>query len=104
MSAPMTSSERPMLNRQSPTNAYASCVVGLAARLVHGEEVGEHLRGVPLGGEPVVDGHAGVLGERLDVGLRRLPRYSIASYMRPSTRAVSAIDSLCPSCEPDGSR
>ena len=69
MSAPITSSERPMLKRQSPTNAYASCVVGLAARLVHREEVGEHLRRMPLGGEPVVDGHAGVLGERLDVDL-----------------------------------
>ena len=34
----------------------------------------------------------------------RLPRYSIASYMRPSTEAVSATDSLWPICEPDGSR
>ena len=32
------------------------------------------------------------------------PRYSIASYIRPSTRAVSAIDSLWPICDPDGSR
>ena len=44
-------------------------VVGLAARLVHGEEVGEHLCGVPLGSEPVVDGHAGVLGEHFDIFL-----------------------------------
>ena len=32
------------------------------------------------------------------------PRYSIPSYIRPSTRAVSAIDSLWPICEPLGSR
>ena len=28
----------------------------------------------------------------------------MASYIRPSTRAVSATDSLCPSWDPDGSR
>ena len=33
-----------------------------------------------------------------------LPRNSMPSYMRPSTRAVSAIDSLWPSCDPVGSR
>ena len=44
-------------------------VVGLAAGLVHGQEVGEHLGRVPLVGEAVVDGHAGVLGELLDVVL-----------------------------------
>jgi hypothetical protein len=32
------------------------------------------------------------------------PRYSMASYMRPSTRAVSLNDSLWPICEPAGSR
>ncbi len=32
------------------------------------------------------------------------PRYSIPSKVRPSTRAVSFIDSLCPICEPLGSR
>ena len=32
------------------------------------------------------------------------PRYSIPSYNRANTRAVSAIDSLCPICEPVGSR
>ena len=32
------------------------------------------------------------------------PRYSIPSYMRPSTLAVSFIDSLWPICEPLGSR
>ena len=30
------------------------------------------------------------------------PRYSIASYMRPSTRAVSFTVSLWPMCEPEG--
>ena len=44
-------------------------VVRLAARLVHREEVGEHLRRVPLVGESVVDGDAGVLGQHLDVDL-----------------------------------
>ena len=44
-------------------------VVRLVRRLVHGQEVGEHLRRVPLVGEPVVDGHAGVPGQLLDVGL-----------------------------------
>src|SRR6185503_6168556 len=32
------------------------------------------------------------------------PRYSIPSYIRPRTRAVSAADSLWPRCDPDGSR
>src|SRR5262245_40670142 len=32
------------------------------------------------------------------------PRYSIPSKVRPSTRAVSFMDSLCPICEPPGSR
>ena len=31
------------------------------------------------------------------------PRYSMASYIRPSTRAVSFIDSLCPICDEAGS-
>ena len=30
------------------------------------------------------------------------PRYSIPSNIRPSTRAVSLIDSLCPICDPVG--
>ena len=44
-------------------------VVGLVRRLVHGEEVGEHLGGVPLVGEPVVDGHPGEAGQLLHVVL-----------------------------------
>lgn len=32
------------------------------------------------------------------------PRYSMPSYIRPSTRAVSFTDSLCPICDPTGSR
>ena len=32
------------------------------------------------------------------------PRYSMPSYIRPSTRAVSSIDSLWPICDPLGSR
>ena len=32
------------------------------------------------------------------------PRYSMPSYIRPSTLAVSAIDSLCPIWEPLGPR
>ena len=76
-------------------------VVRLVGRLVHREEVGEHLRRVPLGGEAVVHGNAGELRQLLDLGLGA-PRNSMPSYIRPSTRAVSAIDSLWPSCEPDG--
>ena len=33
-----------------------------------------------------------------------LPRNSMPSYIRPSTAAVSAMDSLWPSWEPEGSR
>ena len=55
ISAPMTSSERPMLNRQSPHEGVGDLVIGLAAGFVHGEEVGEHLGGVPFVGQPVVD-------------------------------------------------
>ena len=32
------------------------------------------------------------------------PRYSIASNIRPRTRAVSLIDSFCPICELSGPR
>ena len=32
------------------------------------------------------------------------PRYSMPSNMRPSTRAVSFIDSLSPMCDPSGPR
>ena len=32
------------------------------------------------------------------------PRYSMPSYMRPSTRAVSSMDSFLPICELLGSR
>ena len=42
-------------------------VVGLVRRLVHGQEVGQHLGGVPLVGEAVVDGDAGVAGQLLDI-------------------------------------
>ena len=42
----------------------------LAAGLVHGEEVGQHLGRMPLVGEPVEDGHAGEGREGLDVRLR----------------------------------
>ncbi len=62
ISAPITRSDRPMLKRQSPTKAYDERVVRLAAGLVHGQEVGEHLRRVPLRREPVVDGHTGDSG------------------------------------------
>ena len=73
ISAPMTSRERPMLNRQSPTNAYDDRSIGLVARLVHGEEVREHLGGVPLVGQPVVHRHAGMGGEGFDVRLAVTP-------------------------------
>ena len=44
-------------------------VVRLAARLVHRQEVGQHLRRVPLVGETVIDRHTGVRRQLLDVGL-----------------------------------
>jgi hypothetical protein len=56
-----------MLKRPSPTERVGDLVVGLMAALVHGEEVGQHLRPVPLLGESVVDRDAGVPGELLDV-------------------------------------
>ena len=73
----------------------------LGGVLAHGEHVAEHLGRVPLVGEPVPDRHTGVRRERLDVRLAE-PRYSMPSYIRPRTRAVSATDSLCPICEPAG--
>ena len=48
-------------------------VVGLVARLVHGQEVGQHLGRMPLVGQPVVDRHPGMFGEGLDVGLQVAP-------------------------------
>ena len=54
-------------------------VVGLVARLVHGQEVGEHLRGVPLVGQAVVDGHA---------------RRSSASSSTSSWRVAAELDGV----------
>ena len=42
-------------------------------RLLEGQQVGEHLRGVPLVGEAVVDGDAGPLRQRLDRVLPESP-------------------------------
>jgi hypothetical protein len=56
---------------------------------MHGEEVGQHLRGVALVSQPVVDRHPSVLDEA-STSAWLLPRNSIASYMRPNTAAVSA--------------
>ena len=99
----MTSSERPMLKRQSPMKAYeswsyglplCSCIVRKSASIC----VGCHSAVSPL--------YTGTPAHRASSSTAAwsLPRYSMASYMRPSTRAVSAIDSLWPICEPDGSR
>ena len=63
------------------------------------QKVGEDLGGVELVGEPVVDRDARHSGELLD-DLWPKPRYSMASYIRPRTRAVSFTDSFLPMCEP----
>lgn len=39
----------------------------MAEVLLDGEHVGNHLGGMELGGQAVPDGHAGVLGEALDL-------------------------------------
>ena len=66
------------------------------------EEVGEHLGRVPLVGEAVVDGDAGPLARARSATSWAKPRNSIASYIRPRTRAVSFAVSLWPMCEPPG--
>ena len=92
-----------MLNRQSPQNAYVmawyglwldSCMVRKSASIW----VGCHSSVSPLyTGTPACAASS-------STPACAFPRYSIPSYIRPSTDAVSAIDYLCPSCEPDGSR
>ena len=92
-----------MLNRQSPVNAYTrpsqglwldSCMVRKSASIW----VGCHSAVSPLyTGTPACAASS-------STSAWALPRNSMPSYIRPSTAAVSAIDSLCPSCEPDGSR
>ncbi len=92
-----------MLLRVSPTNAYLISWIGLSAcsRMVMTSAstwVGWYLSVRPLNtGTP-----ANAASSSIPFWLA--PRYSMASYMRPSTRAVSLNDSLCPSCEPEGSR
>ncbi len=80
-------------------------LVERAGRVVaHGQHVGQHLGRMPLVGEPVPDRHA----RRSGPGSRRCPgqkpRYSMPSNIRPSTRAVSFIDSLWPSWDSSGPR
>jgi len=71
--------------------------------LLHGEHVAQNLRGVGVVGEPVPHRDTGVTRELLD-DLLAEATYSMPSYMRPSTRAVSFIDSLWPIWDPDGPR
>ena len=52
-----------------PDEGVGDLVIGLVTGFVHGEEVGEHLGGMPFVGQPVVHRHPGVGGELLDVGL-----------------------------------
>jgi hypothetical protein len=52
---------------------------------------------------PLKTGTLRVLRERLDRGLGAAAELD-ASYIRDSTRAVSAADSLCPICDEFGSR
>ena len=61
MRHPTIISECPMLFRVSPMNAYLISWIGLSlcSRMVM--HVGEHLRRVVLGGQPVEDRHTGVL-------------------------------------------
>ena len=61
--------------------------MGLAAGLAHGQELGEHLSGMPVTGQPAVHQHANMDGKGLHIGLP-VRAYSIASYIRPSTTAL----------------
>jgi hypothetical protein len=56
--------------------------------LTHREEVGEHLRGMPLVGEPVVHGNVGVLRQLLDDGLGRTPVFDRVEHARQHARCV----------------
>ena len=71
MIAPITSSERAHVEAAVAHEAVADLVERLAVGVLgHGEEVGEHLGGVPLVGQAVVDRHVGVLGQLLHGRLR----------------------------------
>ena len=75
-------------------------VVGLVAGLVHGEEVGQHLGGMPLVGQPVVDRHA----RRAPRGPRRRPaRCRGTRSRRTSGRGRRRCRRPTP-CAPAGSR
>ena len=100
---PTIISEWPMLLRVSPRKAYLICEIGLSlcSRIVITSAsicVGWYSSVRPLNtGTP-----AYLASVSTPVWLA--PRYSSASNMRPSTRAVSLNDSLWPICEPAGSR
>ena len=68
-----------------------------------GQEVGKDLGGVELVGQAVPDRNTGVMGQVFH-DLLPIARYSMPSNIRPSTRAVSAMDSFLPIWLPDGSR
>ena len=69
--------------------------------LPDGEEVGEDLGGVELVGQAVPHRHTGIAGQLFHDALA-VARYSMPSNIRPSTRAVSEMDSFLPIWLPDG--
>jgi len=64
----------------------------LAELLLHGEHIGEHLRGMKLRGETVPDGHAGIRGQRLDLGL--LEPTVLDSIIHATEDACRVLDGL----------
>ena len=101
--APATSKELPTLLWASPRKAKAISWSGLWAcsRMVsmsHRDWVGCHSSVRPF--------HTGTPAYAASCSTESWenPRYSMASYIRPRTRAVSFTDSLWPMCEPLGSR
>jgi len=104
MIAPITSRERPMLNRPSPRKQYEISCSGCPSacsdivRKSASIWVGCHWSVSPL-----YTGTSELSASSWTVSCS-LPRNWMPSNMRDSTRAVSAADSLWPICEDAGSR
>ena len=99
--APTSSSELAMLLRPSPTNAKEMSCNGFGQCSVMVSTSASIWVGWNSSVSPLKTGTPAYSASSSTVSWA-LPRYSIASYIRPSTRAVSFIDSLCPICDDVG--
>ena len=101
-SAPPIISELPMLLARIAHERVADGGQRLVGVLLHGQHVRQDLGGVELVGRARSTRAHQPTGRASRPSVWSKPRYSMPSYSRPSTRAVSLTDSLWPICDDAG--